>query len=154
MELELLRYSSGADSTMGLLFDATGPRKFLCYTIEDEYRKNKVAGETRIPEGKYDIKLRTEGGFHNRYKDKFGNDFHKGMLWLQDVPNFEYILIHIGNTDDDTAGCILVGDTAESNVTNDGFIGSSTAAYKRIYPDIVAAIEAGEKVFIRVTAWA
>ena len=49
------------------------------------------------------------------------------------------ILWHIGNDDDDTAGCLLVGKTSQDN-----FIGSSTVAYKEIYPDIAGAIIRGE----------
>ena len=46
-----------------------------------------------------------------------------GMLHVLDVPNFKYILIHCGNTDEDTAGCLLLGDTQENNlVKKDGFI--------------------------------
>lgn len=142
MEIEIIRYRHGKDFTSGLLLiDCT----FECHTLEDEYRNKKVYGETRIPEGTYEIKFRKEGGFHNRYKNKFGR-FHKGMLELQDVPNFQYILIHIGNTDEDTAGCILVGETSDTN----GFIGRSTEAYKKLYPKIAAKLEGGEKVFITI----
>lgn len=148
MELEVLRFSSQKDSTLGILFDVSVRRKFLCFTIEDEFRTQKVYSETRIPSGRYRILLRTEGGFHQRYLDKFGPDFHKGMLWLQDVPNFQYVLIHIGNKDDDTAGCLLTGNTSQENVTEEGFIGASTAAYKRIYPSIANAILSGEEVWI------
>ena len=135
--LEVLRYSSGADSTLGLLFinDANG-REFLSYTLEDEFREEKVSAETRIPEGTYDIKLRTEGGFHNRYSTKFGVPWHKGMLHVQDVPGFEYILIHTGNTDEHTMGCLLVADSSTQNITKDGFIGASVSAYERIYPSL------------------
>lgn len=74
---------------------------------------------------------------------------HKGMLWVREVPNFEYILIHTGNTDEHTAGCLLVGDTQKINFgESDGFVGSSTAAYKRIYPPIAKALEDGEEVTI------
>ena len=149
--LEVLRYSSGADSTLGLLFinDANG-REFLSYTLEDEFREEKVSAETRIPEGTYDIKLRTEGGFHNRYSTKFGVPWHKGMLHVQDVPGFEYILIHTGNTDEHTMGCLLVGDTQQQNVSKskDGFIGASNDAYKRIYPPIADALLRGDEVEI------
>ena len=66
-----------------------------------------------------------------------------------DVPNFEYILIHCGNTDEHTAGCLLVGDSQENNqIKKDGFIGKSSQAYKRIYPRIASALERGEKVTI------
>ena len=134
--LEVLRYSSGADSTLGLLSEV-GPegREFLAYTLEDEWRENKVSAETRIPEGTYNIKLRTTGGFHSRYTNKFG-DWHKGMLHVQDVPGFEYILIHTGNTDEHTMGCLLVADSSTQNITKDGFIGASVSAYERIYPSL------------------
>ena len=147
--LEVLRYSSGADSTLGLLFinDANG-REFLSYTLEDEFREEKVSAETRIPEGTYDIKLRTEGGFHNRYSTKFGVPWHKGMLHVQDVPGFEYILIHTGNTDEHTMGCLLVADSSTQNITKEGFVGASVSAYKRIYPDLAQWLVDGNKLSI------
>jgi len=147
MKLKVLRISSQEDSTSGLLFlEQNNKLDFLCYTLEDEHRDNKVRGETRVPQGTYQIKLRQEGGFHEKYKKRFS--FHKGMLHVVNVPNFEYILIHTGNTDEHTAGCLLVGDSQENNVIiKDGFIGKSTNAYKRIYPDIVEALQK-EKVFI------
>jgi len=148
MELEVLRFSSNSDSTLGLLFDVTKGRKFLCFTLEDEYRKNKIQGETRIPSGTYPITLRTEGGFNQRYTEKFGSTFNKGMLWVRNVPGFEYILIHIGNDDDDTEGCLLVGDSQNQNITRSGFIGSSTDAYKRIYPPIADTLVNGGQVNI------
>lgn len=148
MKLEVLRYSSEKDSTLGALFDVTNGRKFLCYTLEDEYREEKVMHETRIPAGTYKITLRTVGGFHQRYSKRF-KDIHHGMLWVRDVPNFEYILIHCGNDDDDTSGCLLVGDTQTSNANgSDGFVGSSTLAYKQIYPKIAEALLNNKEVTI------
>jgi len=152
MKLEVLRFSSQKDSTSGLLFDVTdGRREFLCYTLEDEHREldEKVMGETRVPAGTYKITLRTVGGFYGRYLSKYGSDFHKGMLWVRDVPGFEYILIHTGNTDEHTAGCLIVGNTQSSNlIKKDGFVGSSVDAYKRIYPKIADALLNGEEVEI------
>ena len=131
MKLEVLRISSEKDSTSGILFDTTNDKKFLCYTLEDEKRDEKVMGETRIPEGTYEIKLRTVGGFHQKYTKRFGN-IHRGMLHITSVPGFDYILIHCGNTDEHTAGCLLVGDSQENNqLIKNGFIGKSTQAYKR-----------------------
>jgi len=115
MKLEVVRFSSQADSTSGLLFEVNDlGRHFLCYTLEDERRALKVKGETRVPAGTYKIELRTEGGFHDRYDKKYPG-IHIGMLHIQDVPNFEYILIHTGNTDEHTAGCLIVGDAQENN---------------------------------------
>ncbi len=145
MELTVLRYSSGEESTLGLFFI---DKKFACYTLEDEYREKKVYGETRIPAGRYRVILRTAGSHHIRYKQKFP-EFHKGMLHVTQVPNFSHILIHIGNTDDDTEGCLLVGESTYSNVKQIGRINSSTIAYKRIYPVIASAIENGDEVWIR-----
>ena len=113
-----------------------------------EFREIKISGETRIPAGTYNVTLRTEGGFNQRYNDKFGTDFNKGMLWVRDVPGFEYILIHIGNNDNDTEGCLLVGDTQTQNITKNGFIGSSTDAYTRIYPPIADVLVGGGEVTI------
>ena len=161
MELEVIRISSGTDSTNGVLFEidkyANSPhsegyrckRKFLAYTLEDEYREEKKYGETRIPNGTYKLALRTVGGYNEKYKRRFP-DFHVGMLHVTNVPNFEYILIHCGNTDEHTAGCLLVGDSQENNqITKNGFIGKSTQAYKRIYPRIAEALIRGEKVTIK-----
>ena len=142
MELFTLRYNSEHEYTDGLFFNESD---FKCYTLEDEFRSVKVFGETRIDDGRYPVELRTEGGFHQRYLDKFGDAFHKGMLWIRNVPNFKWVLIHIGNDDDDTAGCLLVGSTADKDR---GFIGASTKAYKDIYPEIADALLAGEDVFI------
>ncbi len=142
MELDVLRYNSESDYTDGLfLID----KDFECFSIEDEERTKKIMGETRIPDGRYRVKLRREGGFHQRYLKKFGEPFHQGMLWIKDVPGFEYILIHIGNTDDDTAGCLLLGQTAQAYK---GFVGGSTTAYKKAYDKICDALLDGEEVWI------
>ena len=141
MKLQVLRFSSESDSTSGLLLDVTDEINFLAYTLEDEYRKHKRSKETRIPAGTYKIELRDEGGFHKRYSKRYPN-IHRGMLHIIDVPNFEYILIHTGNTDEHTAGCLLIGDSQENNQVNkNGFVGSSSNAYKRVYPLIAKAIE-------------
>lgn len=142
MRILVYRYNSAEDHTNSImLIDG----KFQCYGIEDEYRETKVKGETRIPDGIYNIEFRTEGGFHERYKKTY-KGWHKGMLWIKDVPNFEYILIHKGNSDEDTAGCYLV---ATSNSGGENFSGGSGTAYKKIYPKIRNALKRGEKVSIQ-----
>jgi len=141
MKVELVRYQHGKGHTMGLLII---DGKFYCYTLEDEYRTLKKYGSTRIPEGEYDIELKEEGGFHKRYRSRFGKK-HKGMLEICDVPGFTDILIHIGNTDKDTEGCILVGKCAEVY-----YIQQSTDAYIEIYPVISKALMNDKKVELHI----
>lgn len=120
--------------------------KPVCWTLEDEARNKKLWGETRIPAGTYQIGLRTVGDHHARYAKKYPK-VHKGMLEIQNVPNFQYILLHIGNTDKDTAGCILVGN-APLAFGSKMQIAESTVAYEKIYPIIIKAITKKEDVKI------
>ncbi|MCA9776239.1 MAG: hypothetical protein KC800_05965 [Candidatus Eremiobacteraeota bacterium] len=144
MKLNLKRFASLRDYTKGILYVND---EFECFTLEDEYRAVKVYGETRIPDGTYEIVLRTEGTHHINYTKKFGKVFHKGMLYLKDVPNFQWILIHIGNTDRDTAGCILVGSKLDKD---NGTLLESTRAYKDLYPQVSNALLRNEKVTITI----
>jgi hypothetical protein len=147
MKLDVVRTQFGADATNGLLFvDGV----FECFSLEDEVRDVKKYAESAIPLGEYEIKFRTVGGFDAKYTSRYGADWHKGMLELQDVPNFQYILIHTGNTDEHTAGCLLVGETQQDlEKGKDGFVGGSGDAYKKLYPKVRDALLAGEKVTIR-----
>ncbi len=145
MEIKVIRTQFGKDATNGLVFINN---LFECYSLEDQYQTQKVMHETCIPEGKYEIKLRTVGGFNQRYTKKYPT-MHRGMLWIQDVPGFEYILIHQGNTDEHTSGCLIIGDTQQDlDVSFNGMVGSSANAYKKLYPKVSGAILSGEKVTI------
>lgn len=149
MHLELVRYSSGPDDSLGLLFVVHGlDRRFLCYTLEDEHRGVKLRGETRIPEGTYTLALRTTGGMHAQYARRF--DFHRGMLWVCNVPGFTWIYLHIGNDEGDTDGCPLLGDQVLQNVTGKGRLLRSTEAYHRVYPPIAEALLEGRACTITV----
>ena len=129
-EIHLHRKTQNKDATIGVL-DVFGE---AVWTLEDSKREHKVHGETRIPAGSYSLDLRTEGGMTQRYEKRFP-DMHQGMVWLRQVPMFEWVYIHIGNTARDTEGCILVGlAKAENRIV------SSVAAYKLIYPRIVKSI--------------
>jgi hypothetical protein len=147
MIIKLQRVFSGKDSSVGVLFIDTKP---FCFVVEDEARNVKLAGETRIPSGVYPVTLRNEGGMTKRYAEKFP-DIHEGMLWLREVPNFSYVYIHIGNTDDHTEGCLLVNYNAILDPVNGGGSGgNSTQCYRDIYKKITDAMKAGEQVFVVV----
>ena len=148
MKLTVVIHQFGTDATNGLLFiDGV----FECYTLEDQYQAVKVMHETCIPEGTYDIKFRKEGGFHAKYDKKYKNAHH-GMLHLQDVPNFTYILIHSGNTDEHTSGCILTGETQQDlDMGKDGFIGRSAVSYQKMYRKVANQLLQGKPVQIEIT---
>lgn len=158
MELLVKRQSTGDESTIGTMHEVIdnepmgGHHEFRHFTMEDQPNEPKVPGETRIPAGRYKIELRTEGGMTKRYAKKFS--WHRGMLWLQDVPNFTFVYIHYGNYEGDTDGCILVGDGAQSNVLDDGMVMSSVAAYTRLYEEIMQAMDAGDEVWITIENYA
>lgn len=138
MRIIVSRFVSDSDATLSLV---SVDGEFICFGLEDEYRETKVPGETRVPAGEYPVRMRREGGFHSRYANKFGT-FHQGMLHIQDIPDFEYVLIHIGNSDEDTAGCLLLGENA--NTSGELRITSSTSAYKKFYKLVKDAAIAGE----------
>lgn len=133
MKIDVLRYNDTGNATLSIIrIDG----KFECYGLEDQHQDVKVMHETRIPNGTYTIKLRTEGTTHLKYIKRYPK-FHEGMLHLQDVPNFTWILIHQGNTDEDTSGCLLVGTLPASRST----IKDSTTAYKKFYKKVLEAIK-------------
>jgi len=136
MKLVLNRFWADEDSTIGTIFCCSD---LECFSLEDEFREVKVPGETRIPSGEYIIKLRTDGGMHEKYSKKF--TWHEGMLELQGVPNFTYIYIHIGNDDDDTSGCLLVGTSVTGGVDINCKLTNSTGAYERLYKKVLVAMQ-------------
>lgn len=150
MLIKLRRHRENDKSTVGELIDEAGNR--ICFTLEDAFHAVKIPGGTRIPGGTYQITLRTVGGFHNRYLKRFGPDFHKGMLWIRNVPNFEFILVHCGNTIADTDGCVLVGhQLVEPNKPSDPFeIIGSEVAYRGFYPMVRDALLRSEPTWLQV----
>ena len=67
MEIFVERFHSTSDETYSNIY-VDG--KWICFGLEDEHREEKVAGETRIPSGRYKIGVREFGGFHNIYSDR------------------------------------------------------------------------------------
>lgn len=132
MKLKVVRDNLTTSSTIGKLYIDD---VFECYTLEDVDRKLesvtvavakniKVKSETTIPAGVYKVV--------KRYSPRFKTI----TPYILDVPNFEYILIHWGNTSDDTDGCILVGD-----VVGDDAVLKSRIAFNRLMIKINKASE-------------
>ena len=147
--LEVVRYAYGDDSTLGKLYLSGVPDlAFECFTLEDERREVKVKGETCIPRGMYEVKLRHDSPKYKHFDERW--PWHKGMLWLQNVPGFEYIYIHPGNTDDDTEGCLLVGKSGAMLPDGEFQLMQSREAYQALYRKVMLAMDAGEKVMCNV----
>ena len=137
MKLVLHRNIETVHSTIGELFVNEA---FECYTLEDVVRdlgpdgEGKIPGETAIPAGTYKIIL------------NFSPKFQKIMPRLLDVPFFDGILIHKGNTDENTHGCILVGDSLGTDIIHE-----STTAYARLFEKLQLAYGAHEDIEITIT---
>ncbi|MEL6654627.1 MAG: DUF5675 family protein, partial [Bacteroidota bacterium] len=112
MWLDLVRYSFGEHDILGQL-SING--KFQCYTLEDAFRIDKVREKTAIPAGTYALSLREQGRLNDTYGKRF-RDIQKGMLWLQDVPNFQFIYLVIGNQADEVSGGIAIGLVSDQNI--------------------------------------
>ena len=150
MYVDLCRLINHSDNTVGAWY-VNG--KFISWILEDEYRKDKLYEETRIDDGIFELKLRTDGGMNVKYKAHYdkvkGVGWHLGMLWITGLPRHEWVYLHVGNTDDDTAGCPLAGqqvyvDSDRTKVTY------SRRAYEAIYPIVANHISAGKRAFIRI----
>ncbi len=89
---------------------------FECFTLEDVERPVKIKGETAIPKGTYKVIINQS------------NRFKRQLPLLLNVPGFEGVRIHAGNTNHDTEGCILVGQTRHKE-----FIGKSRKAFDKLF---------------------
>ena len=146
MELLLKRIARKPTYTIGRLY-INGV--YFCDTLEDYDRiyfgGSKVSGKTAIPCGRYEVVL-------NNYSPKFGNrEPYKSLCGgcvplIVNVPNFSGVRIHIGNSENDTDGCPLVGrNTVVGRVTD------SKAAFTMLMNKyLTPARKRSEKVFITI----
>lgn len=116
MKLKLRRIYTNNSYTIGKLYL---DEEYFCDTLEDadrglsqnmkesDIKSMKIYGKTAIPKGVYNINMNTVSP---KFKDRNWAKPWKGKIpRLENVPGFEGVLIHPGNTPEDTLGCILVG---------------------------------------------
>lgn len=149
MELILNRILKTNDYTIGEL-NVDG--KYLCDTIEDTVRplpeecpntskgvackcKGKVYGKTAVPAGTYKVKL----GYSNRFK--------RILPQVLNVPHFIGILIHTGNSSNDTEGCIIVG-TWDGKTEN--WASNSRVTLNKLMPLLKDATDKNEEITITI----
>jgi hypothetical protein len=141
MKLTLIRQPSFLNTTIGRLYiDGV----FACATLEDEVREIpgvsvevwKVPGSTAIPAGTYTVDL--------QYSGRFGVE----TPTLLNVPGFDLIRMHAGNTDEDTEGCILLGLQATDHTLIGG---TSRPAVQLVKNELLAAAARGETTTIDIS---
>ena len=130
MKLQLKRKFFAETYTIGSL---SIDGQYFCDTLEDVVRQVKVYGKTAIPYGRYNIILNVS--------PRFGRILPR----LIDVPNFDGVLIHRGNTAEDTAGCILVGENKVK-----GKVINSTPYEIGLVKMMQEAIDRGENITIEI----
>jgi hypothetical protein len=133
MDLRLIREVSSSDATHGVLFI---DGRYECFTLEDVVRPEKIAGETAIPSGRYQITITQSPRFR------------RPLPLLHDVPEFRGIRIHPGNTALHTAGCLLVGQGRTPNrVTR------SRKAMEALQPKLAKALADGDSLWSLQYPW-
>lgn len=154
----LQRYSDNGRSTQGLLFELPfGFNKPLWFShcIEDEHREVKVMNETRIPAGRYELKIRREDTqltlkHRAAYNKGYKTPWFKFHIEVTGVPNFSGVYIHAGNSEHDTSGCLCPNDTANNHIIEEGEMERSTQAVKRFYDKVYPWLEEGKQAFLDV----
>lgn len=154
LELYLYRFAFQPDYTIGDIWLNSNGRK-ICDSIEDRVRdinhngqldhgEEKVGGETAIPCGRYRINMHTQSPY---FKQKaFYANLCRGYLpRLMDVPCFDGILIHCGNSARDSSGCIIVGDNKKV-----GMVLDSQKRFIELYAILKRADEANVPIYINI----
>lgn len=134
MNLQLNRKYLKEGYTIGVL---SVDGVYFCDTLEDRVRdlmrEEKIPGRTAIPAGRYEVVVNISPRFRRK------------LPRLLNVPGFDGILIHRGNTPEDTAGCILVG---ENKVR--GQLIHSTTYELELTKRLERAQGKGEKIMIEI----
>ncbi|MEO6283673.1 MAG: DUF5675 family protein [Dyadobacter sp.] len=150
MEILVTRWGKGENSTLS---SVTVDGVHQCYFLEDRDRgltgsmtlakiqALKVKAATAIPTGRYQVTI------------ALSPRFKKLLPRLLNVPGFAGILIHTGNSDKDTEGCLITGKAYE-NVGSDYRIkgGTSKPAFEDLFKKIQDSIKTEQKVFITITS--
>jgi hypothetical protein len=141
MELFINRTEYTQHSTVGNLYVKSTDLKPRCFTLEDAYREVagqpvstwKVPGRTAIPAGRYEVII------------NWSDRFKRQMPLLLNVPGFEGVRIHVGNSDKDVEGCIALGGTHD----RPDFIGDSHQAWGLFYIELQSYTRY-EKVYLTI----
>lgn len=140
MYINQKRYLFGDDFTLSRVYEDGVLMKTCPYVLEDVVREVpgkpvkdwKIPRETAIPVGKYKVVIDVS--------QRFG----KRMMRLLDVPGFEGIRIHAGNTSHDTEGCLLTGKERDEK---HGEVSGSRIACAALFDKVDKALNKGDDVW-------
>lgn len=129
--------------------------RYFCDILEDKVRdlnenghfdngETKIKGQTAIPYGQYEIDMRTVSP---KFRTRSWASKYSGIVpRLLDVPSFDGVLIHPGNTAADTEGCLLPGDNSSV-----GRVSQSQYYYFKLMDQhLIPARDAGKKIYIKI----
>ena len=153
MKLTLKRIAKRDTYTIGRLY-ING--EYFCDTLEDkdrglkqsmslsEIKAKKVYGKTAIPAGEYEITLHIISPKYSK-KPWFVKFCGAKMPRILNIPGYDGVLIHEGNSDKDTCGCVLVGKN-----TVVGKVLESKNTFAKLYPILKATSDKGERITINI----
>lgn len=155
MEIRVRRIALKEKYTIGKLYIND---TYFCDVLEDKVRdlnKNgmfdngevKIANHTAIPYGTYEITMDVRSTkFSDFEKYPWAKEYDGYLPRLTNVPLFVGVLLHVGNSDVDSSGCLLVGENK--------FVGkviNSTITFRRLMNEyLVPAKNRGEKIYITI----
>ena len=155
MELILKRIALRSEYTIGKLY-VDG--EYVCDTIEDIVRdldkdgkfangEVKIPGKTAIPYGRYEITMKVKSPKYSNFsKYPWAKKYDGYLPRLLNVPHFDGVLIHVGNSALDSEACVLVG---ENKVV--GKVINSVNTFRRLMDDyLVPAKKRNENIVITI----
>ncbi|EEA7716381.1 hypothetical protein KCS34_001829 [Campylobacter coli] len=132
MKIKIIRRYTGKTCVIGKFKVLDDKEKILfeCFSLEENKEGVERNKDLRIPEGIYDLKRHSPSRFENTLRSITKKDDTMINVFNEKVPFDRHILIHWGNTDKDTKGCILLGLTKDNNNES---VGQSRQACKEFY---------------------
>ncbi|EAL6002315.1 hypothetical protein GHZ00_07085 [Campylobacter coli] len=133
MKIKIIRRYTGKTCVIGKfkVFNDDDKLLFECFSLEEDKEGLESGKDLRIPEGNYNLKRHSPSRFENTLRSITKKDDDTMInVFNEKVPFDRHILIHWGNTDKDTKGCILLGLTKDNNNES---VGQSRQACKEFY---------------------
>jgi len=143
----------GGDYTCGFLTNDI--KTFRSFTLEDTHNDTKIAGDTRIPSGFYELKLRmADTPLTIKHRAGYKTEWFKANpewyhIEITGIQNYTGVYIHSGNDDAHTLGCLLPAFTFDMTKGNNQ-TSNSLLAVDKFYSIVYPLLMVGTKCFIEM----